>query len=374
MYNSKQLKDSDWYDVLNQKLQNVDKEIENVAAKGRHFIDKHLKINQMDIIYSKPEFRPKQEERNLTETNLPFPNENKLISYRLNLKNYKDKKIAGITIDYKFMKDILERLDNKRLSIQASSNKSRNNMNNIYEKTFFNYKYNRNKNGIKNKGIKHEVLSNERNGKRISLPIENKNPIVKTFNNTRNYSSSSIAYFPKIKNKKDLKKESILNNNIYKYNFKSKSKPNIKSKSSFKDKQEMMKHVLIEEGKTLYRGKSITGNILRYKKTIHERMNSNNEDNDSKEKSNKEKIKDNEIANDYIVINKKKIYQINPESEINRKFKENIKNIKNMRDIEEKLLNGNKSLFDLMKRNLIKNYKNKKKKILMNKLLEEENL
>lgn len=374
MYNSKQLKDSDWYDVLNQKLQNVDKEIENVAAKGRHFIDKHLKINQMDIIYSKPEFRPKQEERNLTETNLPFPNENKLISYRLNLKNYKDKKIAGITIDYKFMKDILERLDSKRLSIQAFSNKSRNNMNNIYEKTFFNSKYNRNKNRNKNKGTNQEVLSNERNNKRISLPIENKNPIVKTFNNTRNYSSSSIVYFPKIKNKKDLKKESISNNNILKYNFKSKSKPNIKSKSSFKDKQKMMKYVLIEEGKTLYRGKSITDNILRYKKKFNEKMCSKTDDKKNKKKDNKDKIKDIEEANDYIVINKRKIYQTNPESEINKKFKENIKTIKNMKDIEEKLLNGNKSLFDLMKRNLMKTYKSKNKKSLMIKLFEEEDL
>ena len=371
MYIPKELKNSDWYDVLNQKLQNVDKEIENVAIKSKHFIDRQLKINQMDIIYSKPGLKPKQEEKNLTETNFPFPNENKLISYRLNIGNYKDKKIGAITIDYKFMKDILQRLDNKRLSIQEYSTKSRNNMNNIYEKTLFNSKYNRNKAKSKNKENKLGTLSIERNNKRISLPKEKINLIV---NNTRNYSSSSIYYFPKIKNKKDLKKESISNNVILKYNFKSKSKPNIKNKGKIKDKQNMMKYVLIEEGKTLHRGKSITNNIFRYKKTFNERIDSNTDDNNNKEKSNKDKVKDNEEANDYIVINKRKIYQTNPESEINKKFRENIKNIKNMKDIEEKLLNGNKRLFDLMKRNLIKNYKNKKKKSLMNKLLEEENL
>ena len=45
-----------------------------------------------------------------------------------------------------------------------------------------------------------------------------------------------------------------------------------------------------------------------------------------------------------------------------------------MKDIEEKLLNGNKSLFDLMKRNLMKTYKSKNKKSLMIKLFEEEDL
>ena len=373
MFNSKDLRNSDWYDVLNKKLQNVDKEIENVATKSKHFIDKQLKINQMDIIYSNPLTRTNQEERNLTEENFPFPHENKLISYRLNIKNYKDKRIAGITIDYKFMKDILERLDNKRLSIQGFNEKSRNSINNIYEKTFFNSRYNRNKIKSKNKETKLETLTNERNSKRISIPKEKNNSIVQTFNNTRNYSSSNIIYFPKIKNKKDLNNESISNNNIFKYNFKSKSKPNIKTKRTIKDKQKMMKYVLIEEGKTLYRGKSINGNILRYKKVFNEKMNSNTDDN-NKEKSNKDKIKETEEANDYIVINKRKVYQTNPESEINKKFKENIKNIKNMKDIEEKLLNGNKRLFDLMKRNLMKTYKNKKKKSLINKLLEEENL
>ena len=374
MYNPRELINSDWYDILNQKLQNVDKEIENVAIKSKHFIDKQLKLNQMDIIYSKPELRSKQEERSLTETNNPFPKDNKLISYRLNIGNYKDKKIAGITLDYYFMKDILQKLDNKRLSIQGFSKNSRNNMINAYEKTFFNSKYNRNKNKSKNKDTKLETLPNDRNNKRISIPKEKKYPIFKTFNTTRNYSSSNINYFPKIKNKKDLKKESISNNYIFKYNLKSKSKPDIKTKNKIKDKQKMMKYVLIEEGKTLYRGKSINGNILRYKKTFNERMNLNTDDNNNKEKSNKDQIKDNEEANDYIVINKRKIYQTNPESEINKKFKENIKNIKNMKDIEEKLLIGNKSLFDLMKRNLIKTYKNKKKKSLMKKLLEEENL
>ena len=374
MYIPKELKNSDWYDLLNQKLQNVDKEIENLANKSKHFIDRQLELNQMDIIYSRPGLRTKREERNLTETNFPFPNDNKLISYKLNIGNYKDKKIAGITLDYKFMKNILKRLDNKRLSIQEFSKKSRNNKNNIYEKTFFNSRYNRNKNISNNKKTKLETLSNERNTKRISIPKEKNYPIVKTFNNTKNYSSSNIIYFPKIKNKKELKKESISNNVILKYNFKSKSKPNIKNKGKIKDKQNMMKYVLIEEGKTLYRGKSITDNILRYKKKFNEKMCSKTDDKKNKKKDNKDKIKDIEEANDYIVINKRKIYQTNPESEINKKFKENIKTIKNMKEIEEKLLNGNKSLFDLMKRNLMKTYKSKNKKSLMIKLFEEEDL
>ena len=135
-----------------------------------------------------------------------------------------------------------------------------------------------------------------------------------------------------------------------------------------------MKFVLNEGGKTLYRGNSITGDILRFRRDLNERMNSSKDILNNQKNINNRKAKIYEKDNDYIVINKTKVHQTDPESETKKKLMENIENIKNINDIEEKLLSDEKNIFDLMKRNLIKNYINKTKKHLMYNLIEEENL
>lgn len=135
-----------------------------------------------------------------------------------------------------------------------------------------------------------------------------------------------------------------------------------------------MKFVLNEGGKTLYRGNSITGDILRFRRDLNERMNSSKDILNNQKNINNRKAKIYEKDNDYIVINKTKVHQTDPESETKKKLMENIENIKNINDIEEKLLSDEKNIFDLMKKNLIKNYINKTKKHLMYNLIEEENL
>jgi hypothetical protein len=273
------------------------------------------------------------------------------------------------------MKDILQRLKNKRFSMLSLKKKSRNNMNNLYQKTFFNSNYKGNKTNNKDKEIKQKSLLNETDNIKMSFPIQKKLTKNKTFNNSKNYSYNNLSYYPEIKEPKNIRennKSNKQNNIISKSNIKSKSKSNIKSKSYSKIKKKLMKFIFTEGGKTLYRGKSIAGNILRFRKDFNERMNSSKDVLNNQENIYK-KIKAYEKENDYILINKTKVHQTDPESETTKKLKENILSIKNIKDIEEKLLNDEKNIFDLMKKNLMKNYINKTKKHLMYNLIEKEN-
>lgn len=368
MNKTKKLINKDWYEILYQKYQFVEKEIDNVTIKSKNFLEKQLKLNRISLILASSGIRPKRV-INLTESFFPFSDENQLISNRLNLKNYKKRKFASYT-DYIFMKDILKRLDNKRLSKLNLKKKTRNNMNNLFQKTFLNSNYKSNKTNNTIKEIKQKSLGNNK----MSFPIEKKYKIIKTFNNARSYSYNNLSYYPEIKEQKNISKNNKSNkqnNKISKSILKPKS--NIKSKSYIKDKTKMMKLILTEGRKTLYRGKSITGNLLRFRKDFNERMNSSKDILNKQEKIYNKNIKAYEKDNDYIVINKKKVHQTNTESEPKKKLRENILSIKNINDIEKKLLNDEKNIFDLMKKNLIKNYINKTKKHLMYNLIEKEN-
>ena len=367
MNKSKKLINNDWYKILYQKYQFVGKEIDNVTIKSKNFLEKQLKLNRISLILANSGIRPKKE-INLTESFFPFSDEDQLISNRLNIKNYKKRQFASYT-DYIFMKDILKRLDNKRLSKLNLKTKSRNNMNNLFQKTFFNSNKKINKTNNTIKEIQQKSLGNNK----MSFPIEKKYKIIKTFNNTRSYSYNNLSYYPEIKEKNISKnnKSNKQNNKISKPILKPKS--NIKSKSYIKDKTKMMKLILTEGRKTLYRGKSIAGNILRFRKDFNERMNSSKDVLNKQENIYNKNIKAYEKDNDYIVINTKKVHQTNSESEPKKELRENILSIKNINDIEKKLLNDEKNIFDLMKKNLIKNYINKAKKHLMYNLIEKEN-
>ena len=371
----KNLKNIDWYEILNQKYQFVDKEIESVTIKSKKFLDKQLKLNRVNLFFANSEIRPKKVIRNLTDSFFPFSDENQLISNRLNIKNYKNQKFASYH-DYIYMKDILQRLKNKRFSMLSLKKKSRNNINNLYQKTFFNSNYKGNKTNNKDKEIKQKSLLNETDNNKISFPIKKKYTIIKTFNNTRNYSYNNLYYYPEIKDQKNISKNNSenKNNKISKSNLKPKYKSKIKSKSFVQIQKKMMKFILTEGGKTLYRGKSITGDILRFKRDFNERMNSSKDILNNQENINNRKAKIYEKDNDYILINKTKVHQTDPESETKKKFRENIAKIKNINDIEEKLLIGEKNIFDLTKKKLFKNYISKTKKHLMYNLIEKENL
>ena len=375
MNKSKKIKSIDWYKILNKKYQFLDKEIENVTVNSKKFLDKQLKLSRINLIFANSKIKPKKVIRNLTDSFFPFSDENNLISNRLNLKNYKNKKFSSFH-DYEFMKDILKRLDNKRLSMLRLKKKSRNNMSSLYQKTFYNSNYKSNKTNNKIRNIKQISFINETNNNKMPLQIKKKCTMIKTFNKIRNFSFDNLLYYPEIKDQNNKNKNNISNkpnNNISKSNLKPKPKSNIRSKSDIKKRNKMMRFVLTEGGKTLYRGNSITGDILRFRKDFNERMNLSKDILNNQENIYKDKIKAYEKDNDYIVINKKKVHQTNPESEAQKKLKENISSIKNINDIEEKLLNEENKIFDLMKKNLIKNYINKTKNHLMYNLIEEEN-
>ena len=376
MNKCKNLKKIDWYEILNQRYQFVDKEIENVTIKSKKFFDKQLKLNRVSLFFANSEIKPKKVIRNLTDSFFPFSDENQLISNRLNIKNYKNKKFASYN-DYICMKDILQRLNNKRFSMLRLKKNSRNNLNNLYQRTFFNSNYKCNKTNSQDKKIKQKSLLNETDNNKMSFPIKKQSTMINIFNKTRNYSYNNLYYYPEIKAQNNINKNNSSNknnNNISKSNLKPKSKSKIKSKSFIKNQKKLMKFVLNEGGKTLYRGNSITGDILRFRRDLNERMNSSKDILNNQKNINNRKAKIYEKDNDYIVINKTKVHQTDPESETKKKLMENIENIKNINDIEEKLLSDEKNIFDLMKRNLIKNYINKTKKHLMYNLIEEENL
>ena len=103
--------------------------------------------------------------------------------------------------------------------------------------------------------------------------------------------------------------------------------------------------ILNEEDNLAHRTKSIKDNIL---------------------KLNKDFIKNKRLIcgykdknEDYIIINNKKIYQLNPEKEINQKFRKNFLNIKKIEDIEKRLLNDSNNIFNKTRQNLILKYHQK---------------
>jgi len=119
-----------------------------------------------------------------------------------------------------------------------------------------------------------------------------------------------------------------------------------------------MKMILDEEDNTINKGKSISNNILQLNKDFNKEKRLICGYDDRKE--------------DYIIMNNRKIYQINLEKEMGVKYKRNFLNIKKIKDIENGLLNDSNHIFDKTKKNIILKYQQKMKN--KQKLLEKNNI
>ena len=327
------LQNQDWYEILNQNLKYVNKDFDHLDNKRKEIMKEHYKLNKVQLIGSNFENKLKQknEIKNATDIGIPYPDENKLIYNRLNIKNYKTKNYISINGDSAFLKDILEKMDKiNTKKVFKKKNKNIPNNININEFIFTNKsKYTPNKFKDKNftKDNHHNI--------NIMFKTYNKydtNNSTNSMNNTNtNMNSPNSTYFPNIKNNKD---------KIICRSYKS-------HKSNTNTKRNIMRMVLVEEDDTVHRGKSITDNILKLNKNFIKNKNIICGYNDKNE--------------DYIIINNKKIYQINLEKEMNKNYRDNFLNIKKLKDIEDKIFNDNKNVFETTKKNLILKYQHKKK-------------
>ena len=336
MSEPKKVPQKDWYEILNQNLKYINKDFDKINYKSRRLMNilNFNNLKYMDGPNVENKNKPKNQINNSTDIDF-YPLENKLLLKKLNLKNYKNNNYINSNPDSLFLKHILEKMDHtnkKRTSIIIKSkNKSNTQINYFNEKTINNPKY-----------INHEFkemkkkfgINLSKDDKKI-IYKNNNNLMCKTFSKIKNKTidSNNETYFPRIKFKDKKRK-------IKRYYNKS----NI-------EKKIMIKNILDEEDKSVIKANSISKKIIR----LNEKFNKekkliygyNNKDYDD---------------DDYIVINKKKIYQINVENEINKKFRENILKLKRIKDIEDKLLNEKNNIFNATKKDLVKLYTNKKKK------------
>lgn len=348
----KKLKKKDWYEILNYNLKFTNKDLDELKYKSRTIMKEQIKLDLMGS-GSVGKIKDKNETRNLTEIKFGLDRENKLVSTRFNIKNYKSKNYMTGNSDSLFMKNIIEKIDqinrkkvpNNNIQSKSKSNIQTNNLNT----QSFNFNelslYNRSKcrtNMTHRSEIKKKFLNTSKDIKKITFKKLSENSMFKTYNNLRNdnknnnkNSKNRIIFFPKIKRKETIQ---MIND----YNSKKEKKKN------------MINTILTEEDKSMNKGKSLSYSIFKLNKDFNKLKKTING------YSGKKIIYDDD-DDDFIIINNKKIYQINLEKEINKKFRENYLNIRRPRDIEEKLLNGNKNLFDLMRLNLLKKYRYKKK-------------
>ena len=321
-----ELQKKDWYEILNENFKNVNKDFDNLNIKKKEIMNEQIKLNKVNILGSSLDnkLKSKKEINNKTEIGFSLPEESKLILNRLNLKNYKTKNYALLNSDTAFLKNILERIENNntkkifksgfKSSIIKPINLSENKI--INKTKFLTSRNNR---------IYPGIYTNEKKEKKIRNSKKKYSLLSKTFNNYRNNKSIdgiNNTYFPKIKKIKN-KNLNIVEDN----------------------KRKIMEMILNEEDNSVHRTKSIKDNIL---------------------KLNKDFIKNKRLIcgykdknEDYIIINNKKIYQLNPEKEINQKFRKNYLNIKKIEDIEKRLLNDSNNIFNKTRQNLILKYHQK---------------
>lgn len=329
----------DWYEILNQNLKNINKDFDKINYKSRRLMNI---LNFSNVKYTAGE-SPNIENKNKSKDQIKnsneidfFPLENKLLLKKMNLKNYKTNNFINSNPDSIFMKDILEKMDHtnkKRMSILIKSkHKSNTQINYFNERTINNQpKYENNE----FKEMKRKFGINLSKDDKKIIYKNNNNLMFKTFSKIKNNTidSNNETYFPKIKFKDKKRKIKSYYN-----------KSNI-------EKKIMIKNILDEEDKSVIKANSISKKIIRFNEKFNKEKKLiygyNNKDYDD---------------DDYIVINKKKIYQINLENEINKKFRKNILNIKRIKDIEDKLLNDKNNIFNVTKKDLVKLYTDKKKK------------
>ena len=324
MKKKKDLLKKDWYETLNENLKFLNKDFEDLNSKRKKIMNEQIKLNKIDLIRANLDnkYKSKNENRNpSSETGFLFPEEKKLISNRLNLKNYKTQNYISGNMETLFLKEILEKLDKISFKKEFKFHKKIANRNISRENNNLNNtKSNKLSSQDKNKNSRFQYEDKKLNSK------DNLHLLSKTFNGFIKYGkiSENSIYFPKIKNKRNKK---------------------INSNSR---KKELMKILLTEENKTINRGKFISNDILKLNKDFIK---------------NKKQIYGYEDKEDeeYIIINNKKIYQINLDKEINKKLlRKKFLNIKKIKDIEKKLLNDNKTLVESTKKNLLLKYQQKK--------------
>jgi hypothetical protein len=325
----------DWYEVLNQNLKYVNKDFDNLDYKREEIMKEQYKLSNMQLIGSNFEdkYKPKKEIKNKTGLEFMIPDENKLIISRLNLKNYKTKNNTGLNNgDVIFLKDILEKIDKintKKIFKKKLKNLTSNNNTVVKEFTFYNKsKYSPTPTSVNQRDSK--ILTNEKKEEDKNYIKEKINQMYKTYNKNESNNNNSLynnnTYFPKIRKKKD-------KNRSY--------------KSNVDNKRKIMRMIMNEEGDTVHRGKSVADGILQLNKDFIK---------------NKRLICGyNDKNDDYIIINNKKIYQLNIEKEMNKNYQKNFVKIKKLKDIEQQIFNDSKKIFEATKKNLILKYQLKKK-------------
>ena len=330
MSKKRELLKKDWYEILNENLKYANKDLNILNDRKQQIMNEQIKLNEVNLLNSNSEDKPKI--KNPTEHRFYFPEENKLISNKLNLRNYKTKNYISNNSETQFLKAILEKMyiltDKKIRKPKYKSNKT--DINNLTNFNDNNTSYNKSK-YYTSRNNKKEIkyLINDKKDNKNIYAKNNNHLLSKTYNNFNN-NNISTTYFPKLKNKK---------NNL-------------------SNKKEIMKMILDEEDNTINKGKSISNNILQLNKDFVKQKRLICGYDDRKE--------------DYIIMNNRKIYQINLEKIINTKFKRNFLNIKKIKDIENGLLNDSNHIFDNTRKNIILKYQQKIKN--RQKLLEKNNI
>ena len=357
MYKLKELKDKDWYEVLNQNVKYVNINSDFLNKRTKQIFGEQLKLKNMGLLNSKSETKLKENNETKkisTEAGFEQERKNQSILNRLNLKNYKDKNILTSSSEALYMIDILSKLDKinkQRISIFSKSKRSNFESNIFNKKTFFNKSRNISNSNMsyKKKEDKKILRKNYSKDSKLSLIQGNKNYLIfKPYNNIQKSSNNNNddnnnngdLYFPIIKDKKD---KNIYSNSVfkYKYNLRNKNKNNI------------VKIVKTEEDKTMHKSKSLYYNILKLNKDFNKMKQLIN--------GNRKEEKEEKNGDEYIMINNKKVYQLNLKKELNKNYTDNFLKIKGIKDIEENILNYNNTLFDSMKKNLMMKYFEKNK-------------
>ena len=207
MSKKRDLMKKDWYEILNENLKYINKDMNNLQFKKEQIMNEQLKLNKVNLLRPSLDYKYKNksnnELKNKTDISLSLQKENKLIVNRLNLKNYKTKNYIRGNNEYLFLRDILERID-KISSIRIYKSKYKKNKTELStnQNTFRGKSNNltsRNKKGSK-------IFINDKKVEKIFIPRNKNFPLSKTFNNyssEKNISKVNTTFFPKIKNKKN---------------------------------------------------------------------------------------------------------------------------------------------------------------------------
>lgn len=320
MIKKRDLWKNDWYKILNESLKNVKVDFDKINYKSHKILNEQEKFNKINLINSSLDNKYQVKNDIKEQSEIKFKNQKeKFFVKRLNLNNYKTKNHL-VNVDTLFLKDILEKIDKfnaKKLYKEKYKSIKEEHMN-LSQKTFSNKLMNLSTNTKKR--VTKSLTKSKIEAKKINLKYNN-NSLSKTFNDFNDDKSIfgiNNSYYPIIKNKQT-------------------------------EKSKIMKMLLIEENKSVNRANSISNKILKLNQDFMKNKRFIFGYNDKEE--------------DFIVINNKKIFQINPEKKFNKKFQKNFSNIKRIKDIEQKLLNDNDKIFNKTKKDLILRYRLKKKKI-----------